>query len=141
MHSPTRRLSLRLRPSPQRARLVWGLLVALLFVQMLGVLHRIAHVDVARLQAVAAAAAGDRAGAVAAPSPARGWLGAVFAGHAGGRDCDAFEQMSHGDAAVAVTTLDLGDSAPAMAPEVSHPAWHIAAQARGFLARGPPIAA
>ena len=113
--------------------------MALLAVQTLGVLHRAAHVDLARLSAVAAI--GYSAEAAEAPRSVRGWLNTLFAGHAGARDCDAFDQMSHGDAAVTTTALDLGSSPPAMASAVVHPAWHLAAQARGFLARGPPATA
>lgn len=140
MNRTVRSNPIRLRPAP-RCALAWVLLMALLAVQTLGVLHRIAHVDVARLQATAAeSAVAGRTDVAESPRVSRGWPSALFAGHAGGRDCDAFDQMSHGDAAVA-TALDLGTSPPAMAPDVDHPAWHLAAQACGFLARGPPIAA
>ena len=48
--------------------------------------------------------------------------------------------MSHADLAVGAA-LDLTSASPDGAPSVVHPAWHLAAQAQGFLARAPPIVA
>ena len=118
--------------TPARRRALWLLAMALVAVQTLGFLHRVAH---ARHGAVAASVS---SAAFEARTPAAtGWLDALFSGHAGGRDCDAFDQTSHADLAVGGTLAFA--SAPPEAPlAIVHRACHIAAQARGFLARAPP---
>ncbi|MEO7057047.1 MAG: hypothetical protein ABI281_14450 [Caldimonas sp.] len=123
--------------------MAWALAVMLLCVQTLGALHRIAHVDPLRLQATAVAASvagvAEDSTTIATVAPSRSsWLQTLFAGHIGSRDCDAFDQLSHADAVFA-TVLDLAQAPPAQPPADAAPAWHIAAQARGYLARGPPI--
>jgi hypothetical protein len=120
------------------------LALALIAVQMLGLAHRIVHADRTHLAAVSAAAA---LGGIDAPvlktSPHRSgsWLLALFAGHDPTHDCDAFDQMSSGDVTVDVT-FDLAAPPPAPVEACFMPAaWHLAAQAQGFLARAPPLAA
>ncbi len=127
-----------------------GLLVAaLLVVQMLGLAHRVTHAghgqDWAAERAadtIATTATTDTtAGASTEVAPrVPGFFAALFAGHAGQRDCDAFDQMSHADVARASAPIVVAEPLPG-APVVFHGAWHIAAQAHGFLARGPPALA
>lgn len=109
------------------------LAMALALVQSIGLLHGIVHL-------------GDSAPAFADMGvhgqdvDGRGDLAALFPGHDGEQDCDRFDQMSHADLAVG-GALDLGSMPLPQHAAVAHAAWHIAAQARGFLARGPPGAA
>lgn len=118
-------------------RLAWLLVAALLTVQMLGLAHRLTHTGQGHSPvAQAARAAPDNA----APSPDRGFFAALFAGHVDDRDCAAFDQLSHADA-VFCASFTVSAEPPVAVPVVFHPAWQIAAQARGFLARGPPIVA
>jgi hypothetical protein len=140
-------------PPPARAAL-WlvGLaLLALIAVQTLSLLHGIAHAGrsgpaPAGIQAAlgARSALSDLPSAIAAAqslpaSDAGSWLDALFGGH-GGPECKAFDQASHADLA-ALATAEPVFAAPTSEPTSVHIAWHLAAQARGFLARGPPSAA
>ena len=132
--------SRRRRPSDRRRALSAVLAAALVLVQMLGLAHRIVHADRTQPAAAASFAAGGDAPAVA-KSPAhrsgKGWLVALFAGHDLGADCDAFDQSSHADF---VVDLSLDAALPSFGGEACfrHAAWHVAAQAQGFLARAPP---
>ena len=130
--SPMSRLRLSHRAT---ARVALVLAVALVLLQTVGALHRITH--------VASAGSGTHHAAVIGKShadgAANGWLDRLFAGHSpNGHDCDAFDQASHGDLAGGFASLDVPAVAPAVVPVPAHAGWHIAAQARGFLARGPP---
>lgn len=115
-----------------RTTLAGLVLLALVTMQSLGLLHRIVHArgaadDAPRVQAMADAAMSAGAG---------GWLDQLFAGH-DQHGCDAFDQLTHTDALCGVPALPL--AAPlATAPAQRHHAWHLAHQAAGFLARGPP---
>ncbi len=122
------------------------LALALVVVQMLGLAHRIVHADRSQLAGTSAAAA--PAGGSDSPAPkafahrsGSGWLLAVFSGHDPTHDCDAFDQMSHADFVAGVTIEAVAPPAPPAEACFMHAAWHLAAQARGFLARGPPLAA
>ena len=116
---------------------IWLLAVALLVVQTLGGMHRIAHVGPTDALAALAAEHAAASGGLHAPAP-HGAFEALFAGHAEERDCDAFEQMSLADAVVTAPLFLSSQPLPA-APVIPGHAWHIAAQACGFLARGPPV--
>lgn len=106
------------------------LLVALVVVQTLGLMHRIVHLH-GRSQssdAPAVSVVGDIG---------ESWVKALFDGHDSELDCAQYDQLSHGDLAwgsVATTT----SPAPDLPVVVHHLGWHLAAQAAGFLARGPP---
>ena len=149
MARPGRRTSL---AASRRVRWLALLLVcAVVLLQTLGLLHRTVHAD--RLGAVAVAGASDEAamqGAAAsvdstADSPraddgsARNPIAKLFAGHHG-HDCDRYDQASHADL-VFCLAFGLPSVLPPQPRLGSHPAWHIAAQARGFLARAPPVLA
>ncbi len=110
----------------RRTRRTWLPLVmaALLFAQMLGVLHRVAH-------------AGHAAPVTAFVALDGSLAKALFGDHDDESKCRLYDQLMHADLAV--------DTAVAIAPlpvapveAEQHPAWHLAAQAAGFLARGPP---
>lgn len=112
------------------------LLVALVIVQTLGLMHRIVHLH-GRSQSSDAPAAGV-VGVVADTNES--WVKALFGGHDGERDCAQYDQLSHGDLAwvggAATTSV-----APDLPVVAHHLGWHLAAQAAGFLARGPPALA
>lgn len=106
------------------------LLVALVLVQTLGLMHRIVHLH-GRSQPAETPASSLVSGA------GESWVKALFEGHDSERDCAQYDQLSHGDLAwdsVATTT----SVAPDLPVVAHHPGWHLAAQAAGFLARGPP---
>ena len=128
------------------------LVFAVVLMQTFGLLHRTVHAD--RLGVVAVADASDetvtqgarssidstgdspRADDASAHNP----IAKLFVGHHG-HDCDRYDQASHADL---VFGFAFGSPAVLPPPQLrldSHPAWHIAAQARGFLARAPPVLA
>lgn len=120
-----------LRHSSLRFRRTWLFLVllALALAQTLGLMHRIVHGPLpAPLAHVVVA---DEAQA----SP--DWLHSLFAGHDQKHDCRLYDQISHADLACgqlpALEPIEFVES-----PVVVHSAWHLAWQAAGFLARGPP---
>jgi hypothetical protein len=98
-----------------------GLLVcALLLMQALGLLHRVLHAD--------------------GPSPAaqeRGRIEALFAHHHDLGDCQIFDQLSHADG-VGFAFVVPGAMPPASMAAPALQAPQVAAQAAGYLARGPP---
>jgi hypothetical protein len=111
----------------RRTRRAWLplALAALVFAQMLGLVHRVVHVP-----GNVAAAVASVPGVDAGPS--------LFGDHDDAAKCRLYDQLMHADLAVdaPVVVADL----PAATLEVArHPAWHLAAQAAGFLARGPPV--
>ena len=123
----------RLPCTRHRDRIVLLLAVALVIVQLLGMMHAVLH-DHARTSAA-------HAFARVAPelrSTEPSGFGALFSGHDSQADCDLFDHITHADLA--------GLDAPAFTAAHSdgiviagHPGWHIAWQAAGFLARGPPV--
>jgi hypothetical protein len=125
--------------------LLWLVVLGVLGVQTLSLVHGIAHfgrstANVAERQRPVAEVSAHRDALRPSASPLPGsWLEALFGGHAG-HDCKAFDQASHADVVVGVpANLDV---APPTSPVTAvHIAWHLAAQARGFLARGPPVVA
>ena len=159
---PLRTLSARLRRT-----LCMAMLVALALAQTLGLIHRIVHAPAGGYAAFAASSAGTgttsntdsasevaassmsgaraaaalsttNAGAAAAFNASTDWLKALFAGHSSEQGCDLYDQFSHADgvstAPAVVVLLAAGDVASA-SPARSR----VAAQAAGFLARGPPV--
>lgn len=106
------------------------LLIALVLVQTLGLMHRIVHAH-GRSQSIEVPAVS------AEGSGAESWVKALFEGHDSERDCAQYDQLSHDDLAWgnAVVITSVAAEQPVV---VHHPGWHLAAQAAGFLARGPP---
>jgi len=106
------------------------LLIALVFAQTLGLVHRIVH----------APTIGHPAPLASASTPAgTAWLKALFAGHSSEHGCDLYDQLSHADAvpqaSITSPVVHTIDAVPSW-----HSGVHVAAQATGFLARGPPPA-
>ena len=123
----------RLACTRHRDRIVLLLAAALVVVQLLGMMHAVLH-DHARASPAHAFAQV----APELPSTEPSGFGALFSGHDSQADCDLFDHITHADLA--------GLDAPAFAAAHSdgiviagHPGWHIAQQAAGFLARGPPL--
>jgi hypothetical protein len=116
---PTRATST--RPSTGlRAAFIAALLALLVLAQTLGALHRVAH------------AGGDGAAA------SGNWVLDLFAGHDHDGSCELFDQLTHGDALCSASPPAMPSQSPGE-PATRHAAWQIAAQAAGFLARGPPL--
>jgi hypothetical protein len=108
------------------------LLIALVFAQTLGLVHRIVHAPTIGHPALLASATASTPAGTA-------WLKALFAGHSSEHGCDLYDQLSHADA-VPQASIN-----PLMVHDIDAvPSWHsgvhVAAQAAGFLARGPPPA-
>ena len=98
--------------------------IALFAVQWLGQLHRAVHPS-------------DTATTAAFAEPSAELVQALFGDHDRLHDCDAFDQASHADLAP-TSPIDAALSMPPVPVSAWHAAWHVAAQARGFLARAPP---
>jgi len=103
------------------------MLVALLATQMLGLLHRVTHGH----GVASVGASGVQAATAIKP------LQALFGQHTADSDCRLFDQVSHADM-MGFEPVDAMSRATADRPAAMHPAWHIACQAVGALARGPP---
>ena len=108
------------------------LLFALVVAQTLGLVHRIVHAPIGGHPAISASAS-------SMTSTGMGWLKALFAGHSSEQGCDLYDQLSHADAVPAASTAAILVQAFAAVP-TWHSVGHLAAQAAGFLARGPPPA-
>ena len=125
-----------------RHRFAWlaVVLVAVALAQTLGAMHRVVH-------APGAIAAGSLVGqALREPAAPTGVvradtsaLGAFFAGHDSEHACEQFDQLTHADL-VTNGHASVGFAAVACEPPRGHAGWQLAAQAAGFLARGPPAA-
>lgn len=109
--------------------LIHSVLLAFVLAQALGLMHRIVHAPLLGQAAVHASAEPPHVG--------MSWLKALFAGHDSERGCDLYDQSSHADLACG-TTPNVVLQGPVFTVEVIHPGWQLAAQAAGFLARGPP---
>lgn len=92
------------------------LLAALLCVQTLGLVHRVLHA-----RAVPAVASAE----------------ADFGHAAGDADCRILDQLAHADLAFGLAVPVVVASRP-LPPATRLPAGRLAAQASGYLARGPP---
>lgn len=103
----------------RRTRRIWlpPMLAALLFAQMLGLVHRVAHAHGGAAAAHVAVYFDDHSDA----SP----------------ECRLYDQLMHADLACGVATQV--EVLPALPPQsAAVPAGRHAPQAAGFLARGPP---
>ncbi|MEO7855165.1 MAG: hypothetical protein ABIR94_23380 [Rubrivivax sp.] len=120
---PTRRTSHR-----QRLALACLLLATLLTAQTLGLLHRVVHFG----GAVSQGPSHTRAGPAAEP------LQALFAQHRDNADCKLFDHVSHADGLVHIDAC-MSCLPPLTLDTFAHTGWHLASQAAGFLARGPPL--
>jgi hypothetical protein len=119
-----------------RRTLLSCLVLALVWAQALGMMHRVAHADHAGSgQASTLQQPGDDG---QAGEPGHGWIAALFAGHdEGGGSCRVFDQQGHGDAMPCVAALALPSVLFALvAPWRA--GYRLAASAAPFGARGPP---
>ncbi len=109
-------------PLPLRRPLAGLLMCALLLTQALGLLHRLQHAD-------------------GPPTDhAHGTVEALFAQHHDAVDCQIFDQLSHADG-VGFGFVQPGAMPPMQPPAAALQAPRWAAQAAGYLARGPPTTA
>lgn len=125
-------MSLRAASLRLRRTLFSMVLLAFALAQTLGVVHRIVHSPLA-VHATAPAGAD-------ATHAAGNWLKALFAGHRTEQGCELYDQLSHSDLMQVDITVVVPLLPPTEACAPSRPAWHLAAQAAGFRARGPPLA-
>lgn len=109
--------------------LIASVLLAFVLAQALGLMHRVVHAPFVGHGFVTASAE--------APQARVSWVKALFAGHDSERGCDLYDQSSHADMACGEGP-SLSLQGPSGADAVIHPGWQLAAQAAGFLARGPP---
>jgi hypothetical protein len=112
-----------------RRTLLFVVLLALVLGQTLGALHRLVH-----------ASRAAPSGAVSALSVPAGTFEVFFAGHHTERDCDQYDQASHADIVWGVHAVVVA-TALTFECKALPPGWQLAAQAAGFLARGPPVRA
>lgn len=123
-----------------RRATLWAVMAALLIAQTLGLLHRIVHAPQAAHSGLSALAAApqiaDHTHAAAATPADTDWLERLFGTHEP-TGCESYDQLSHADflwSCAAPPTVQ----ATSTGVPLSHPGWQLAAQAAGYLARGPP---
>ena len=114
-------------------------LLALALAQTLGVIHRVVHSPLSARAMVSSGAQLATETGVRSDQLGVHWLQALFSGHDNERGCHLFDQLSHSDLMRVEVTV-VACPHPVEMPDVSHPGWHLAAQAAGFRARGPPLA-
>ena len=141
---------MKLRQLHQTPWLAALLALSLVLSQALWLLHRVAHSGVAH-SGVAHSGAAHVAHVVhfahAKPSNADGdaahgpsaWLKALLPEHADELSCAHFDQLSHTDVLPVCCAPSGLSQAPAHELPATHVASSLAAQAAGFLARGPPV--
>lgn len=105
-----------------RAAFAGALVVAVLVMQSLGLLHRVVH-EVSGYPVVS--------GLVQLDDSKR----TLFNHDA--ENCALYDQLTHADMLWSAPKPVVLDQRPMDVPQV-HRAWHLAHQAAGFLARGPP---
>ena len=105
--------------------LLFCVLAALVFAQTLAALHRVVHAPTPN------GAQAQRA------APQASILEALFAGHDVEHGCDHYDQLNHADLASGAAP-GFAHALIAFEAPAGHPGWHLAPQAAGFLARGPP---
>ena len=135
---------LRALPRPRlRHTMLFIVMVALLLAQTLGLMHRLVHAPHAAQAAFgvdttpqASAVQGPQAHVEGATHAASTWLDRLFAAHAD-TGCEAYDQLAHSDFLWSDAPT-VSEPAVHGATPSSHPVWQLAAQAAGYLARGPP---
>ena len=116
--------------------------------QALWLLHRVAHVgQVGHVGQVAHVAHGGHLGqstvstrTASVALEVGAWTKALLPDHKDERSCAQYDQLSHADMAPGCHALHATLARNALA-QVTHVASSMAAQAAGFLARGPPAIA
>lgn len=109
-----------------RAALIAAVLMALVFAQTLGLIHRAVHAN----------GAPPQRSALSCPADGQ-WLKTLFSSHHGNADCQSYDHLTHGDSLPSVAVVVVRPVAPACSVLI-HRTWHLAGQSVGFLARGPP---
>ena len=112
--------------------LLASVVLSLVFAQGLGVMHRVLHAPRTAAAVLAGMTAPQHAGA--------SLIDALFAGHDTANACDQYDQLNHADLACGVHA-DFAAAGINALPVTLRPGWQLAAQAAGFLARGPPAQA
>ena len=112
--------------------LLVSVLLSLVFAQGLGAMHRVLHAPRIAASVLAGMAAPVHAGASV--------IEALFAGHDTAHACDQYDQLNHADLACGAHA-DFTAADVVALPVTLRPGWQLAAQAAGFLARGPPAQA
>ena len=107
------------------------MLIALVAVQTLGQVHRVAHAPGLHADHAHEAHAHDE------PGHAASWIAGLFGGHEGTTECRLFDQSPLGDASGVVVQLVL-PSAPPAALLAFFQGEAVARRAALFEARGPP---
>jgi hypothetical protein len=113
--------------------LVAVMAVSMLMAQALWLLHRVAHSGV---QSATYSASGFTA-RLDARQNTGALAKALLPQHDDERSCAAYDLLAHTDLAPGGTQLDL-TQAHCLAIQTTHAASRLAAQAAGYLARGPP---
>ena len=132
-----------------RRTMLFIVMAALLLAQTLGLVHRVVHSPQALHMAFGASATSAPPGATDfqpsqadatpfAPAHSR-WLARLFAAHADS-GCDSYDQLAHADFLWAHPP-GLTEQAVRVSTPSFNPVWQLAAQAAGYLARGPPTLA
>lgn len=112
-----------------------GLALCLVLSQALWLLHRIAHAGMTPHLAAAHSSESSRAASV--DRDAGRWIKALLPDHQDERSCAVYDHLSHADMAPGFQPLDVTQPHLVVA-QATHRASGMAAQAAGFLARGPP---
>lgn len=110
----------------RRTALIAAVMMALVFVQTLGLIHSAVHAN----------GVPSPVSAFSCPTDGQ-WLKALFGVHHGNADCQSYDQLTHGDSLPSVPVVMVPPAAPACSVLI-HRTWHLAGQSVGFLARGPP---
>lgn len=113
-----------------RRALITSVLLAFVLAQALGLMHRVVHAPLSG-QGLVHASSSEAAQIEVS------WVKALFAGHDHEHGCKLYDQSSHADLACG-DAPSLALQGPAAVAGLIHPGWQLAAQAAGFLARGPP---
>ena len=123
------------RSQPSTRTIVWLLTLALLFAQMLGLMHGTVH---------GSGSSGGPASVHASFAKAErahahhGVVDSLFASHTSDADCRLYDQASHGSAALHVASLVLPVLLPSFAVAIFE-GEALARWAALFDARGPPL--
>ena len=137
------------RSLPQRRAWIALLVLGLVLAQALGLVHRIVHVPAVLSGAAAPAAStegrsgGDpsmhvkSASSTSSTTSTWSWATLLFGHASGDRACHLYDQLTHGDALQPAVPL-VASAPPESGCAPADLAPHLAAQATGFLARGPP---
>jgi hypothetical protein len=131
------------RGASSAAALLWLLSAALLFAQLLGLMHGVVHGPQADIHSHSHVHQGGRHQEHSALAhaederAAEGWLASLFSSHDGDSDCRLFDQASHGQAAPLFPLLSLPLVLCTAAFDISR-GEALARWAALFDARGPP---